>query len=99
MEPIDVTRWRAGRIELPPFVVTREFPRETVVLNLQTGQYHALNAVAGAMLDALRRTGDFDATIAEVAAAYEAPTAGIERDLAELCEGLLGRGLIVLAAP
>jgi len=48
----------AARVRLPQHVVFREFPAETVVLNLQTEQYHGLNPTAGAMLTELGRSSD-----------------------------------------
>lgn len=89
-------RLRTSCIRLSPSVVTRPFPRETIVLHLGTGRYHALNAVAGAMLSALARTGSFSATAREIADEYERPLEEVERDLGELCAGLLDRGLIDL---
>ena len=41
------------KVTVPQHVVYRSFPTETVVLNLNTGKYHGLNATAGRMLDEL----------------------------------------------
>lgn len=42
-----------GRARVPEHVVHRDFQEETVVPNLETGQYHALNPTARRMLAAL----------------------------------------------
>jgi hypothetical protein len=75
-------------------VVHRSFPTETVVLNLQTGKYHGLNPTAGRMLEALAKDGDPRAAAVAVAEEYEQPLAATERDMRDLCEALLERGLI-----
>jgi len=82
------------RVKLPQHVVYRSFPSETVVLNLNTGKYHGLNATAGAMLEALERAPRVCDAAAAVASDYEQPHADVERDMCELCQLLLDRGLV-----
>jgi hypothetical protein len=81
-------------IAVPQHVVYRGFPSETVVLNLQTGRYHGLNATAGQMLDALERSSCLRDAAAAVATSYGQDRAVVERDMCELCRVLLDRGLI-----
>jgi hypothetical protein len=81
---------------IPNHVVHRSFPHETVVLNLETGRYHGLNASAGTMLTALERNETVRAAAEWLAHHYERPLEEIERDLAELCVELVERGLIEL---
>lgn len=82
------------RPRVPQHVVFRNFPNETVVLNLENGKYHGLNPTAGRMLDAL----DQGATVREAAAAvaleYGRPREEVEDDMVRLCQALLERGLI-----
>jgi hypothetical protein len=85
-----------SRITIPQHVVYRSFSSETVVLNLQTGQYHGLNATAGSMLEALERTSYVHDAAAAVAGEYAQPQATVEQDMYELCSLLLARGLIEL---
>ena len=40
------------KVRVPRHVVHRDFPAQTVILNLETGKYHGLNPTAGT--DALR---------------------------------------------
>lgn len=86
-----------ARVRIPPHVVHRHFPAQTVVLNLQTGRYHGLNPTAGRMLDALGEAQTVAAAARTVAEHYRQPRADVERDLCELCAELLARGLVELA--
>ena len=60
-------------------VVYRSFPSETVVLNLQTGKYHGLNATAGSMLEALQQASCIRDAVAAVAEDYAKPRATASR--------------------
>ncbi len=86
----------ASSIKVPQHVVYRGFPSETVVLNLQTGKYHGLNATAGSMLEALERASCVRDAAAAVAGDYGQPRAVVEQDMCELCNLLLERGLVEL---
>lgn len=81
-------------IAVPQHVVYRSFPSETVILNLQTGRYHGLNATAGKMLDALEQSRNLRDAAAKVSATYKQERAVVEQDMCELCRLLLERGLI-----
>jgi Coenzyme PQQ synthesis protein D (PqqD) len=82
------------RVRLPQHVACRSFVAETVVLNLQTGQYHGLNPTAGRMLEALQSTPTVGAAIPELAKEYGVEPDQIQSDLLALVQGLLERGLI-----
>jgi hypothetical protein len=84
----------AARIVVPQHVVYRGFPTETVVLNLQTGMYHGLNATAGRMLEELERAACVADAVEVLAGVYDQPPEVVERDACELCRSLLERGLI-----
>jgi hypothetical protein len=83
-----------SKVKVPQHVVYRSFPAETVVLNLETGKYHGLNATAGRMLDALKQADCVRDAAVTLAAQYAQDQSVIERDLCELCQSLLERGLI-----
>jgi coenzyme PQQ synthesis protein D (PqqD) len=83
-----------SRLRIPEYVVYRDFPAQTVVLNLRTGKYHGLNPTAGRMLAALERSSSVAAAARAIADRYSEPQANVERDLCELCAKLLDRGLI-----
>lgn len=83
-----------ANVRVPQHVVYRSFPSETVVLNLQTGKYHGLNATAGRMLGELERAGSVREAVSALAADYDRPAEAIERDVRQLCHLLHERGLI-----
>ncbi len=83
------------RLGLPEHVVSRAFEKQTVLLNLESGNYHGLNPVAMRMLEASTGAGTPRDAIAGLAAEYEQPESVIEQDLAELLQGLADRGLVV----
>lgn len=85
-----------SRITIPRHVVYRSLPTEAVVFNLQTGQYHGLNATAYNMLEALSRASSVRDAAVAIAEEYDQPQAVVEQDMCELCDGLLTRGLIEL---
>ena len=88
-----------ARVALPEHVVHREFPEETIVLNLRTGRYHGLNPTAGRMLAALGAGATVADAVAPLAAELGQPAQTVERDLLELCRALDERGLIELHEP
>lgn len=84
----------ASSVRLPEHVVHRAFAAETVVLNLETGQYHGLNPVAGRMVEVLEQVGSVQEAARQLAAEYEQPRETIEADLCGLCADLAERGLL-----
>ena len=83
-----------SRFRIPEHVVHRDFPAQTVVLNLRTGKYHGLNPTAGRMLAALEQSATVAGVARVIADRYGQPQADVERDLCELCARLLDRGLV-----
>lgn len=83
-----------GTVRLPEHAVYRAFAAETVVLNLDTGQYYGLNPTAGRMLEVLVEAGRFATAVDRLSADFGRPRDEIERDLCALCAGLKERGLI-----
>jgi hypothetical protein len=81
-------------IRVPRHVVYRSFPSESVVLNLQTGKYHGLNATAGGMLEALEKAPCVKDAATSLSDRYNQSMEVIEKDIRELCALLLERGLI-----
>lgn len=83
-------------VRIPPHVVYRTFALETVVVNLEKGQYHGLNPTAGRMLELLERSPTVREAAARLATEYGQPTEAMEADLGAFCSDLLERGLIEL---
>jgi hypothetical protein len=82
---------------LPKHVVFRAFAHETVVVNLERGVYHGLNATAGRMLEALERSPTARDAAGKLAGELGQPKDVVERDIAAFCSDLLDRGLIEVA--
>lgn len=89
----------SATVHVPKHVVYRSFEAETVLLNLNTGQYHGLNRTGGRMLELLEETaGDVREAIDRLAGEYGEQPADIEDGLASFCAGLAERGLIEVDA-
>lgn len=84
------------RIRLSENVAHRSFGEETVLLNLDTGQYHGLRGSGGRMLEVLLAMGDVDQAAQQVAQEYGQPLATVRDDMERLCQGLAQRGLVVI---
>jgi Coenzyme PQQ synthesis protein D (PqqD) len=87
---------RESRVRLAEHVVYRDFPTQTVVLNLRTGRYHGLNPTAGRMMATLERAPSIAEAGRLVAEHYGQPRGEVEQHLCELCAELLERGLVDL---
>jgi hypothetical protein len=85
-------------VTVPDHVVFRVFAAETVVLNINTGQYHGLNPVAGEMLETLQGTPNLRQAAKALADEFEQPLERIEHDLRAFCDDLVSRGLLEIDA-
>jgi hypothetical protein len=92
--PLSTSELLTARVRTPQHVVHRSFVAETVLLNLNTGQYHGLNPTAGRMLEAIDAAPTAGAVVPELAQEYGVEREQIQSDLTALCQGLLERGLI-----
>lgn len=88
----------AARITVPEHVVRRVFAEESIVLNLQSGQYNGTNATATAMLEALESGERPGAVAARVASAAGEPCDRVTSDLLGLLRALADRGLVEVHA-
>lgn len=93
MTPSDDTLLQAY-ISVPEHVVRRRFAEEAVALNLESGQYHGLNPIAAAMLDALEAGATGDEVARQLADEYEQPEDRVRTDLLALVQALADRGLV-----
>jgi hypothetical protein len=84
-------------VSIPTHVVYREFPHQTVVLNLRTGRYHGLNPLSGRMLAALDSGRTVAAAARAVAERYGQSRGKLEHDLCDLCARLRERGVVRVA--
>jgi hypothetical protein len=83
---------------VPRQVAWRAFPTETVLLNLDTGQYHGLNPTGGRMFEVLGECGDVRESATRLADEFQQPLESVAEDLRELCVGLVERGLLETTA-
>lgn len=83
-----------SRVRVPEHVVYRDFADQTVILNLDSGQYHGLNQTAARMLEVLAARDSVAAAIDELTAELGQPAEVIRRDVVTLCGALAERGLI-----
>jgi hypothetical protein len=82
---------------VPEHVVYKSFEQETLLLNLESGQYHGLNATGGRLLELLPGAGGvLREAIASLAAEYDLGFDEIAPDLVAFCSDLVERGLIVI---
>lgn len=96
---IDADEMLTATVFVPKHVVYRSFEAETVLLNLETGQYHGLNRSGGRMLELLEQTdGSVREAIDRLADEYGEDAANIEDGLASFCAALASRGLIEIDA-
>jgi hypothetical protein len=86
-------------VRVPPHVVFRAFPGETLVLNLETGLYHSLNSTGGRMLELLREFGLVRAVADRLAAEYERCAERLVEELCDYCAVLAEHGLVELEPP
>lgn len=84
----------AAHASIPSHVVYRAFAAETVILNLETGKYHGLNATGGHMLELLDRSSSVGEAVTAFANEYGKELAEVEPDIRAFCNRLFERGLI-----
>jgi hypothetical protein len=84
---------------VPGHVVYREFPEQSVVLNLDRGDYHGLTRSASVAF-ALLASGETLAAVAQaLSKRYRLSSAQAQTDVSRLCASLLQRGLLERAGP
>jgi hypothetical protein len=97
-DPLTEAAVLSATARVPSHVVFRAFPRETVMLNLDTGKYHGVNPTAGRMLELLEKSETVDEVAARMADEYGRDVDEIRRDLYGLCLELRERGLLEIVS-
>ena len=92
--PSEEAELNSARLRVPEHVVYRDFGDDTVILNLQSGNYHGLNRTAALMVATLGDAASVGDAVDRVVAATGQPREVIERDLHGLCSHLIERGLL-----
>ncbi len=83
-----------ARAEVPEHVFSREFGDELVLLDLDGGEYFALNEVGAALFRGLAGGRSVRETAHALEGAYEVEAAQLFQDLVALADALASRGLI-----
>lgn len=86
------------KVESTSQATSCEVGDETVILDLASGQYFALDAVGTAVWRHLRTPCTFAVLCKRLMAEYEVPPARCEREVSALLEDLAQRGLVRLHA-
>jgi hypothetical protein len=82
-------------LRIPEEVLTSKVGDEMILLNLQTGMYHSLDAVGARVLELLQQTSQLDAVHHALLQEFDVPTGKLESDLLELSQNMVARGLLV----
>jgi len=83
-------------VSVPDHVVFREFAQETVLLDIDSGQYFGLNPTAGRMLAVLQSASTLREAVTTLRQDYPESGDVVEHDLRNLCLALSKRGLITV---
>lgn len=84
------------RMLVPDHVVHRALAHETVLLNVKTSTYHALDEVGARFFEVMLIAPSLEAASAELAREYDQPVERIVADLVTFCGELRERELIDL---
>ena len=87
------------RATVPRHVVFRVLVEETVLLNIDTGLYHGMDAIGSRFFEVMRESADLQSAVAVLVAEFEASEDRIRADLIGYCSELKDRGLIELNEP
>lgn len=75
-------------------VMMQEVEGQTVLLDIASGEYFALNEVGGRVWDLCDGTRTVGEVVDTICAEYDAPTDLVLSDARDLLEGLAGAGLV-----
>lgn len=78
-------------------LLTTEVDGETVMMNVETGHYHSLDAIGGDIWARLEHQTTPAALAAALARDYDAPRDTIERDILNLLNEMAAQGLVIAA--
>lgn len=89
----------AARIRRNPRAVHRPLGEGGVLLHLESGQYHGVNAVGLVVWELLERPLTLDELVAGVCERFDGTPAGVAADVAAFVESLSRRGLVSSEPP
>ena len=83
------------RVRIPSDVVFRDLAGETILLNMTTGTYFGLDAVASRIWCHVLEYGSTDAIVPALLAEYDVDAARLGGDVDALITQLLEKGLLI----
>jgi coenzyme PQQ synthesis protein D (PqqD) len=86
-----------GRVHVPPSTLFRELQGETVLLQLDSGEYFGLDETATRIWQLIVEKGDLAAVEAAMLQEFDVDPAILAQDLSRLVDELRGKKLIELA--
>jgi hypothetical protein len=89
---------QANRVRVPQGVLSREVQGETVLLNLESGEYFGLDAVATRIWQLLSESGDVGGVESTMCDEFEVEPAVASKDVRALVAELLKRRLLEATA-
>ncbi len=90
---------KACQVSVPEHVVFRDLADETVILNIDTGQYHSVDQVGARFFEVMRDVSALELAVGRLAEEFEQPVAVIETDLAAFTGEMVELGVIELKLP
>lgn len=81
-------------VTIPDSVAWQEFADEVVLIDVNAGEYHNLNDVAGRMWKALDETDDVAGAYELLLSTYEVDAETLRGDLASFIDELVKKGLL-----
>ena len=83
-----------GVARVPDHVAVGELPQETVLLNLDKGEYFTLNEVASRMLALVQEHNDLDGVLGALLAEFDVESDRLRTDLNIFMDQLASNGLV-----
>jgi len=93
--PVPMEDDKAQRLKPAAAVHTRLFDGELVILDLEKGEYYALDEIGTALWRGLEVGKTIEQVGDEIVELYEVKREQVLVDLAALCDTLVARGLVV----
>ncbi len=90
--------YHLSQVSIPKNVLVQTFDNESVLLNLDTEQYHGLDDVGTRMWLALTQTGTIQEAFERLLTEYRVEPGTLKQDLDDFVKKLRQRGLVELSA-
>jgi hypothetical protein len=94
----DTNPLRGARVTVPEHLLSQSVGEETVLLDVQSGQYYGLDPVAARVWTLLSEHGDVELTVRTMLDEYDVQETRLREDVARLLRALHENGLVKLDA-